>query len=303
MKSLTNKLVMSVLALVLTGVALSVGVLAWFTINNRATIEAFTGTVQTGEGFYVSLDGTTWKNTLTTTEMQTAAGAVTFVPLTSQDGIALYDLGSSTAATAGFIEFDLLFAGSANLNNIIIDSLTLSGTQTSWIPGIYVPGTRQTGAPDANTPILDYVSNAARVSFQDMITTTTSTIFEQSVGTDTNSLGFGTYATNEAILFYNAIMDTDLVENDFDTAAAALALKPTEQAGNGLTVVVAALNPNGTVISGYTYDTSSLTAIGGSSAKVGAITVRVWVEGWDQEAFNAILSGVLTVNFNFTATA
>ncbi|WP_168711885.1 hypothetical protein [Acholeplasma laidlawii] len=48
MKSLTNKLVMSVLALVLTGVALSVGVLAWFTINNRATIEAFTGTVQTG---------------------------------------------------------------------------------------------------------------------------------------------------------------------------------------------------------------------------------------------------------------
>ena len=57
MKSLTNKLVMSVLALVLTGVALSVGVLAWFTINNRANVEKFSGTVQTGQGFYISGDG------------------------------------------------------------------------------------------------------------------------------------------------------------------------------------------------------------------------------------------------------
>src|SRR5690554_5423232 len=195
MKSLTNKLVMSVLALVLTGVALSVGVLAWFTINNRATIEAFTGTVQTGEGFYVSLDGNNWKNTLTSTEMQAAAGTVTFVPLTSEDGVSLYDLGSESPATSGFIEFNLLFAGSANLNNIIIDSLTLSGTQTSWIPGIYVAGTRQIDASAANTPIIDYVSNAARVSFQDMVTTSTSTIFEQSVGTDSNSLGFGTFTT------------------------------------------------------------------------------------------------------------
>lgn len=299
MKSLTNKLVMSVLALVLTGVALSVGVLAWFTINNRATIESFTGTVQTGEGFYVSLNGTDWKNTLTSTEMQAAAGTVTFVPLTSQDGIDLYAQGSAAVATAGFIEFDLLFAGSANLNKIIVDTLTLSSPGKSWIPGVDVAGTRSAGTPNAS--ITDYVSNAARVSFQDMITTTTSTIFEQNSTTNGNSLGFGTWATNEAILFYNAIMATDLVETEFNTALANT--QAAVVAGSGLTVEVATLNTNGTVITGYTYDTSGLTSIGGANAKVGAVTVRIWVEGWDQEAFNAILSDVLTVSFNFVGIA
>lgn len=299
MKSLTNKLVMSVLALVLTGVALSVGVLAWFTINNRATIESFTGTVQTGEGFYVSLNGTDWKNTLTSAEMQAAAGTVTFVPLTSQDGIDLYAQGSAAVATAGFIEFDLLFAGSANLNKIIVDTLTLSSPGKSWIPGVDVAGTRSAGTPNAS--ITDYVSNAARVSFQDMITTTTSTIFEQNSTTNGNSLGFGTWATNEAILFYNAIMATDLVETEFNTALANT--QAAVVAGSGLTVEVATLNTNGTVITGYTYDTSGLTSIGGANAKVGAVTVRIWVEGWDQEAFNAILSDVLTVSFNFVGIA
>ena len=301
MKSLTNKLVMSVLALVLTGVALSVGVLAWFTINNRATIESFTGTVQTGEGFYVSLDGTTWKNTLTSTEMQAAAGTVTFVPLTSQDGIDLYAQGSAAAATAGFIEFDLLFAGSVNLNKIIVDTLTLSSPGKPWIPGVDVANTRSAGAPNAS--ITDFVSNAARVSFQDILaTTTTSTIFEQNSTTNGNSLGFGAWATNEAILFYNAIMATDLLETEFD-----IALDETQAAvvaGSGLTEEVATLKANGTPIPGYpTYDISGLTAIGGVNAKVGAVTVRIWVEGWDQEAFNAILSDVLTVSFNFVGIA
>ncbi len=299
MKTVTNKLVMSVLALVLTGAALSVGVFAWFTINNQATIESFNGTVQTGEGFYVSLDGTNWVNTLTSAQMQTAAGTVTFVPLTSEDGVELFALGAAEAAAAGFIEFDLLFAGSANLNKIVIDSLTLSGTATTWIPGVDVEGTRSEGLP--NSTITEYVSNAARVSFQDMITPATSTIFEQSSGTDGNSIGFGTYATNEAILFYNAIMDTALVESEFTDALANTAAA--EVAGNGISVEVATLNPNGTPVSGYTLNTSDLTAIGGNAAKVGAVTVRVWVEGWDQEALNAILSGVLTVNFNFTAIA
>lgn len=301
MKSLTNKLVMSVLALVLTGVALSVGVLAWFTVNNRANIDSFTGSVQTGEGFYVSTDGADWKNTLTSADLNLTP--VEFRAMTSKDGITFEEYNETTvltAATDGFIEFTLYFAGSAALDEIKVSSLTLTGSETSWIPGRYVAGTRQTSASEANDPITDYVSNAARVSFQDILaTTTTSTIFEQNSTTNGNSIGFGNYGTNEAILFYNAIMDTPIPPADFTTASTN---EPTTvKAGTVLTTTVATLVDRATfnADSGVTAITTELASIGGNNAKFGAITIRVWVEGFDQEAFNAILSGVLEVEFNF----
>src|SRR5690554_438575 len=186
MKTLTNKLVTSVLALVLTGAALSIGVFAWFTINNQATIESFNGTVETGEGFYVSLDGSTWKNTFTTAEMQTHAGIVTFQALTSANGVSLFDLDGDEQ-TGGFIEFELFFVGSNNLAHVSLTELLMSGTQTSWIPGVYVSGTRQ-AANDDSTPIVEYVSNAARVSFEDLFDPGTATVFEQAEGATTDTL-------------------------------------------------------------------------------------------------------------------
>jgi len=302
MKTLTNKLVMSVLALVLTGVALSVGVFAWFTVNNRANIDAFTGTVQTGEGFYVSTDGVNWVNQIDSTTMQALAGNVIFRAMTSADGENFEEynaLTELTEATDGFIEFTLYFAGSASLDEVRVSSLTLSSSSTSWIPGRYVAGTRQTGIADANEPIIEYVSNAARVSFVDILGSSDAVIFEQNDTTNDNTLGFGTYATNEAILFYNDIMDTDIPEADFD--AAVLDTIPAVQAGNSISVLVAqlvgltAFNAGTTV----TADTTDLASIGGNDALFAAITVRVWVEGFDSEAFNAILSGQLSVSFNF----
>src|SRR5690554_5248371 len=197
MKTLTNKLVTSVLALVLTGAALSIGVFAWFTVNNRANIEQFTGRVQTGEGFYVSTDGQNWVNQIDSATMQNFADGVTFRAMTSEDGITFKEYNSSsvlTDATDGFIEFTLYFAGSTALDQIQVSSLTLTGSQTSWIPGRLVNGTRQAGEGlGANDPITDYVSNAARVSFEDIIANAGSIIFEQSDLTDGNSLGFGDY--------------------------------------------------------------------------------------------------------------
>ena len=36
-----------------------------------------------------------------------------------------------------------------------------------------------------------------------------------------------------------------------------------------------------------------------SFSHYGKIIVKVWVEGWDQEAFNAVLDGTVTINFEF----
>ncbi|CDR30548.1 Uncharacterised protein [Acholeplasma oculi] len=305
MKSLTNKLVMSVLALVMTGVALSIGVYAWFTVNNTATIQAFEADVQTGEGFYVSLNGTDWKNTITTADLTTAVSSVTFVALTSEDGVALTNLDTTAAAVGGYIEFDLLFVGSNALTSIELTNILLSSTTSSWIPGVDVAGTRSAGAP--NTAITEYASNAARVSFEDLFTASAVTVVEQAsgalgdtltTGANGNSLGMGTFAGNEAVLFYNAIMDDAILETEFDAAAL---VEPTLiPAGNGINAAVGTLYTNDTATSLTFNVPGSVTGVIGTNYKIGALTVRVWVEGWDQEAFNSILSGTLSVSFSFT---
>ncbi len=310
MKNLTNKFVLSVLSLVLTGVALSVGVYAWFTVNNTATVSAFTASVQTGEGFYVSLDGADWKSTITTGELETLLDVENFqfVALSSLDGIELTglevdggELVPTAAVSAGFLEFDLLFAGSDSLDEIEITSLVLSsGAGTTWIPGVSVTGTRSFGAE--NDPITEFAANAARVSFTDILAgSPEAVVFQQSNGTNGNTLGKGAFASNEAVLFYNHFMDPELTEDLFDDAVlpttlaanASLAITVGElYAHAGVSGAISALHP-GLSVSAAIQNTI------GSNYKLGLITVRVWIEGWDEQALNAILNGTLSVNFNF----
>ncbi len=309
MKTLTNKLVLSVLALVLTGVALSVGVFAWFTVNNTASVESFTGTVQTGEGFYVSLDGQNWVNTISSAEIQAkinGGNGVTFQALTSTNGKALTTLDNNPAGSGTYIDFDLYFVGDGTLGNVEIMSLVLnSGTGTTWQPLVDVPFTRTDG--NANAILTEYASNAARVSFTDLIVEpTNAVIFEQNTTTNSNSLGKGSFtspgvdADNEAVLYYNHFMGTALTNGQF-TAAHPYS---TTVAGSQ-NVDVAGLHTQATAstfiggIAGWNVPASVTNVIGASTYKIGALKVRVWIEGWDQEALNAILSGTLDVTLGF----
>jgi len=95
-------------------------------------------------------------------------------------------------------------------------------------------------------------------------------------------------------------MDLDISEANFNAAV----LPTTIEAGTNLTTNVAALYPNTTPLTGTgltEFDVPpAVTGVIGEDYLIGALTVRVWVEGWDQEAFNSILSGTLSVSFSFT---
>lgn len=302
MKTLTNKLVTSVLALVLTGAALSIGVFAWFTVNNTAKVEQFSGTVQTGEGFYVSSDGATWVNTI---DVSTLVGSVTFQAVTSDVSGDLFLIDGTTAATAGtFIEFNLYFVGDKSLSTVDVTSISItSPSVTSWIPGEEVPFTDS--ATDGNEPVLRSASDAARVGFIDLITASNAVIFENPAG-GTNTLGKGTFThpgqsgDNQAVLYYNHFGSTPVIDQTlFDDAYPYTAVV----AGSGLNQTVTTLNAQGnagpvTSITGWNVP-SSVTGVIGPDYKVGGMTVRVWIEGWDQEALNAILSGQVNVTINF----
>src|SRR5690554_3337694 len=174
MKTITNKLVTSVLALVLTGAALSIGVFAWFTVNNTANVEQFSGTVQTGEGFYVSSDGATWVNTI---DVSGLVSGVTFQAVTADLSGDLYLIDGTTADGSTFIEFDLYFVGDNSLSTVNVTSISISSpSQTSWIPGEEVDFTDS--ATDGNEPVIRSASDAARVGFIDLITSSTAVIFE-----------------------------------------------------------------------------------------------------------------------------
>lgn len=308
MKSLTSKFILSVLSLVLTGVALSVGVYAWFTINNTAQVDQFSADVRAGSGFYISLNGTQWYTDITTdmiTEyLSSAKPNFQFDNVTSPDGVTFKTLAGATANTANYIEFPLYFAGNASLSYVQLTGLTIGGSQTDWVPGINVPNTRAASPANPSTPVTDYASNAVRISFADQLYdaengTQMITVFEKGTSQG-NTLGKGaSFTANEAVQFYNAVEDDDITEAMYNAAV----LPPTLQAANsGMEVNVAPLYAIGDVTSevwGITTLPTGVTNVLGEDAEVAFMMVRVWIEGWDAQAFNAILSGTVTLSFDF----
>jgi len=293
---------------VLTGVALSVGVYAWFTINNTAQVDQFSADVRAGSGFYISLNGTQWYTDITTdmiTEyLSTAKPNFQFDNVTSPDGVTFKTLGGATANTANYIEFPLYFAGNASLSYVQLTGLTIGGTETDWVPGINVPNTRVASPIDPSIPVKEYASNAVRISFADQLYDAESetqmiTVFEKDTSLG-NTLGKGaSFTANEAVQFYNAVEDDDITEAMYTAAV----LPPTLQAANsGMEVNVAPLYAIGGFTSevwGITTLPTGVTNVLGEDAEVAFMMVRVWIEGWDAQAFNAILSGTVTLSFDF----
>ena len=301
MKSLTSKFILSVLSLVLTGAALSVGVYAWFTINNTAEVQAFTTEVRAGSGFYVSLNGSDWTNIITTTDIETLIDAENFRfdNVYSPDGVTFETFAGVAANTDHYIEFPLYFAGNASLTGVELTAMTLGGSQTSWIPGMNVAGTRAASPANPSTPITDYASNAVRISFEDQLAASspTITVIEKADAIEGNSLGKGTWGNNEAVLFYNAIETNPILEADFTAAT----LPSTIVAAASMSTVVSPLyTVAAATTAGWTPSLpTGITNVLGTDAEVAYVMVRVWIEGWDQEAFNAILSGSVELSFDF----
>src|SRR5690606_37424849 len=165
-------LALSVLSLVLTGVALSVGIYAWFTINNTASIDPFSAQVRAGEGMYISLNKADWLTTVDSAtivsdldskgnatnlaafrfDAVTSADGSTFTKVVYEAGTGFDDNGIATANT-DYLSFDLHFAVSNNVDGIRATSVDVTSNPTSWI------------ATGLTTPINRSVHDAARVAF------------------------------------------------------------------------------------------------------------------------------------------
>lgn len=296
MKSITKKFVLAVLSLALTGAALTVGVYAWFTISTRVSVEQFEGQVKGSTGLLVSLEGgseqANWSGVLESDDINAKIadkGFKKFDELTSANGKDLVTKGGAAAATTDFIEFDIFFAATSQVNAIRVHELLIESAGATTFPSEV---TNEDLNLTVGQQLSNHAANAARVSIYDALEDEGNIqIFEQANDEDDNTLGFGEMDSNFAVKYYNAVADVlggtlvkiENIPGSYDTNQAGTEDEPTVAAN----LVVAT-------------KTETITINGLTDYTVGfKVTVKVWIEGWDQEAFNAILNGKFSVSFVF----
>ena len=310
MKKLTQKLVLSVITMALVVVALGTSTFAWFTLTNSAEVGAFSAQVVAGTGIEVSLDSYSYYNGFDSEQMQdylfdggfrvytssttsnTNAKYGTdfrFDAVTSKNGYQIINIDESVAANNTFIEFTLYFRSEEAIT-IKWTEVNISGEGKVWNPDASFLGS--TGESVAiGTPYTVFAKNGARVSIfgdatADSEPNPTATIYELvgstgDAGLSGNSTAFGDVTKGQA-KYWEAKNFGMTYTTDFhaapDTVAYAAALATIKDFSE--VVPVLALEKNGVY---YT----------------GSIVVRVWLDGWDADTYNALFNDTLSVDLKF----
>ena len=277
MKKLTRKLFISVLVAVFAFVALGTSTYAWITISTTAEVKAFEAKVDAGEaGIELSETGNdgTW-----TSELALSASDVKLDDLTTKDGKTFYNLVANgnvmslegTPAATGFITKTFYIRKSPNSNGTI--NVVVNGSAVEFKP--VGDSITATGVYNDVTAENLYASNAARFS-----------------------LAFGAEGTDVKAVYQQAAETKSTKDeweyngNTLDYSADGFAHKyaesqqitlPTERE---LPTTLAAGTDSGIVI----------TLAESTPVKV---TLRIWIEGWDNECHEKVLKQTFNVAFGF----
>jgi len=300
MKKITNKIFISIMTAVLAVIALGSTTLAWFTLNNVATISNFNASITAGEGIEMSLDGNEWQTILTQTDMETYLSteypSFKFSAVTSTNGLTnflkingtntAFEIASLTSESGGadadYITFKVYFRSISGSVNITWTGATLTSTPADWTPDAsFISSIGATIAPVGGvyTPISINAADAARISidgdgtsdfiYEPLQTLTGKMAVEGDLTSGTNSRG--------AVSYYQG---KNQGTSPFEAATVTI---PNNLDGTTLS------SPNNGVV---------LTGVDVSGTDF--ITIRVWMEGWDPDCYNAVLNRQLTIGLIFT---
>ncbi len=336
MKNTSKKLFVSVFALLFALVAVATTSFAWFTISGKARVDAFELDITMGEGIEVRIigegDGETsaWKNVITLTDLKNALpefnhnGSVFDTNLnhmTSKDAINFYGIveqegniykQSDTTIDSGWLEFRLEFRANKKYQIYLTEESEVSATKVNF---------EYTFGDDVYEYKNIDPAGAVRVGFVEY------TIGTEALG-DSNIwepvLGRGSYGYKNpdrppqdyttpytekdgAIDFFNSYMnflfDTNQPyiegpegnQNTFSHNTNVLDLDEYSDE-----------NLDGKIVTN-TSDTPLLTLAPGESegdryedfTTVGSLLIRIWIEGWDADCFNAIFNQKFEVSMTF----
>ncbi|MBN2300721.1 MAG: hypothetical protein JXC31_05990 [Acholeplasmataceae bacterium] len=311
MSNIARKLVLSVVAVLLSVVAFGTTTFAWFTITNVSEVQSFQSDVVTDNGIEVSLDGTTWVTSLSTEMIETYIAAqypsgFAFNHVTTATGYSAFStlgtLGVTDDGTASVLRINILFR-SNNANAIEWTGVSLSGTSVSWVSDVAFQRTSAVvggTAVTSGSSISVNPANAMRISLLGNHASDTAFVYELPSGDnngayntalggdgstpvdfsdgvaadqgDAGSYNYYYVKTGALITGTNAVVTAPTITAVDDASNARLVLNMTE---NSL------------------YDTTYW----------GQVSIRIWFEGWDAEAYNSLLGRMITTSFTFEGTS
>lgn len=312
-KNLTKKLMLSVLTLAFAVVSLGASTFAWFTLSENAQVDPFQMNVKGGAGLEIQarnvngeFDENNWQTGSLTKEDITdlfasglkldsvtpnaafGASAAQFTNLDYTND----QYNSSETANGEYVEFviglRLSDAYDTTEYPIAIDGYELStvGTAAAW--NVNKVFTKIDGNQAAlNEPLTFKVSDAARLAvYAKNGSVTVNNVYEaNAIGS--NSAGF---QDNGALSYYNAVNETEYtIANDAEEYY--------ESAYADLSTSTVSL---GTLTGGLTkVDNGAGVMVDSGSRQVIEVYVRIWIEGWDGEAINAIFNQTLQASLSF----
>ncbi|BCR36245.1 hypothetical protein [Mariniplasma anaerobium] len=316
MTKITRKLLLSIITVVLTVVALGTTTFAWFTLTNTSAIQPFEADIVADSGIEVALgahdDGLNnpnslnWVTTLTTEAIQTYieseynAGRIVFNHVTTTDGVNFMTLGalSMTATTNGYLEIPLNFR-SDTANQIDWTSVGITSDADPWTIDVAFTDFGDVPRTTPGTVNVD-ASNAMRIAM----------ISEAAYGGHTVAYEKPATAANHVLGvggdLRGPLSNIDgILGNADDYLGTGGSMNYYYEKNNTLpfgadAVVTLATQ---TVIS----DDLVIEMVDVSGDPIdyqadffGQVMIRVWLEGWDANTFNSVLSRTISVQFVFS---
>jgi hypothetical protein len=331
MNKMTKKLILSALTVVLTVIALGTTTFAWFTLTNTATVDPFDVDIATDFGIEISVDGINWFTNINNAQLADFLDGVVLQDVTSKDGDRILNIEGNAASAGSYLEFPLYFRSNTvqavEWNQAVS---ALSATNNVWLADVEFSHPNVPLGVVAGEPYTFNAANAARISMtqysfdvavddpgsddaaisgvtQGNLTVPNPDYDDQLPDDpDTNPeflpanyvyelpQGAGTGTAENTRLNATAIaagnVDYYLVKTNVDLLATLGA--PTLPSSISNTELAAGQQVLSLTNTDYT-------EFGFQYA--GLIVVRVWIEGWDADSFNAILGQTISVTLRFAA--
>ena len=285
MSKMTRKLFLSILAVVLTVFALGSTTFAWFTLTNSAEVEAFEAEIIASSGieFAINTGGDpeelAWKTTLKAEDIEAYIvqqyTTFLFSDVTSSNGTSF----SALSGDASFLTIPLLFR-SDNVDEIYWSAVELVGENDTFTTR--VPFTNEHNADiEANGSFTVNPADAFRISMVGEIDASANVEVYENPEAGTNVVLGGitdsAAPATGAVAYYEAVSGGKPLGSDSITVPSTITTL-----GTGVHVLDLVSNENYGKLLG------------------GDLTINIWFEGWDPNAYDSLLGLKIKTSFNFT---
>lgn len=308
MTKITRKLLLSIITVVLTVVALGTTTFAWFTLTNTSVVQPFEAEIVADSGIEVAIGthGTAlssptslnWVTTLTTQAIAdyidlTYGDNIVFTHVTTTDAVSFSTLGATAMAgtTTGFLEIPLNFR-SDTATEIQWTSVSMTSPEEAW--RVDTPFTDASGTLRAiDDMIMIDASNAMRIAMLAVNNSGTHKVVYEKPSTATGNIVLGTGGDLSFLVTSGDELGAPGAMNYFYSKNASLPFG----ADTAATIDADTAITGQTII---TMDDVSGSTTNYEAVYFGQVMIRVWLEGWDANAYNSVLSRVISTEFVFT---